>query len=233
MYEHPPIMGQIFRTLGATKLDPNALESASPTDQGVFTRLTLKNPAVVGTTLEQALTYSIPLLDLLGFTTTIGWEDLCRLVLLANEAAPTDLRIWAGLSEGVVASANRGLAIGIAYEAGNWRIYRAVNVSGAGWGAGAAAANTSASTRGGIMSMQFSATTNNGTHGNKIVDSAEVPISGTNFSLQSAVAMNAPVFSHVFIGADWVTGAGGSAGETIDFKVVAECLKLTTIPNHL
>jgi hypothetical protein len=226
------IAAQIINPIGATKLDPNSLEDAAPTLVNGYYRLTVTNETVVGTTMPSALTYSVPLVDILGNAATIGYEDLLKLMLVAGEAPPVDVCIWAGFSEGVVADANRGCAIGLAYEAGNWRLYRAVNVATA-WGNRAAATNTNATTLAGALDVQFSASTNSGTQSSKILlgnDGDLAPISGTNFSLSSAMALSNAAFTHVFIGFDWLTGSGGSDGETIDLRAVSTCLDVLDIP---
>lgn len=229
----PPrsLAGQIIRAVGATKVDPNSLEQAVPTNQGDFSRLTLQNSTLPGTTMDQALTYAVPILDFLGAPVTLGYKDVLNFWLVAGEAPPADVRIWLGVSEGSVASNHRGMAVGLAYSGGQWLCYRAVNVAGSAWGSGAAASASSASTIAAKMTAVFGTNANQGQHCCAILNSTLGGINLAAGGFVSAMAMTNPAWTHVFIGADWLTGSGGSDGETIDLKGLASCMNLANIPN--
>lgn len=223
-------VAQVLVAAGATKVDPNSLEGAAPTTQGDYQRITLTNHTVVGTTMDQALTYSLPLIGLQGVAATVGWQDLIKFLIKASAAPAADMRVWCGLSEGGVAANHKGFAVGMGYSAGNWGLYRASD-TGASWSAATAAAAVDATTRAASITGQYSATTGQATHSSHGLTSALAPINVTNVGMTAALAINAPAFTHFFIGFDWITGAGGSDGTTVDVKGIATCQPLTSIPN--
>lgn len=224
-------VAQIMIAANGTKVDPNSLESAAPTTQGDYQRLTLTNHTVVGTTMDQALTYTVPLIGLDSQAATISFSSLIRYILKAGEAAPTDVRIWCGLSMGGVAAANKGMAIGIGYSAGSWAVYRASNAAGSAWSAASLASAVDATTMAVLGSAQWSAAASQATHGVRAMTSALAQVNVANTGFSTALTLASSAFTHFFIGADWITGSGGSDGETIDLKAINLCQQLTTIPN--
>lgn len=228
------LAGHPLNLVTATKTDPNSLESAAPSSLGSNQfRITLKSPATVGSTPDQALTYTAPLKDILGSAVSVAWIDLMKIFLVAGEAAPVDVRIMVGFSEGgVPATTRKGIAAALTYSAGNWLLQTSANTAGVSWSAwGSAAGGASASTRIAELSGQAGALATQGTHAGSILDAAGAPISLTNGGLSTNRALTSPAFDYFFVGADWVTGTGGTAGETIDLKAIATCLGLITVPN--
>lgn len=226
-------VGRVIVASTATKVDPNTLEGAVPTVQGDYQRVTVTNHTVVGTTMDQALTYTTPLIAMDGTALTASWEDLIRvLIKVSASATQVDLRIWCGLSEGGVAAAAKGIAVGLGYSATGWQVYRASNNAASAWSAATAAAATpDTNTRAGLLSAQFSAATSQATMMTKALNGSLAPINTTNLGMSNALALSSPAMTHFFIGFDWITGAGGTDGITVDVKGIAACLNLTSIPN--
>jgi hypothetical protein len=224
-----------FSWAGATKSDPNNLETAALTESNGRQVITAGSPGTASPLPDAALTYTIPILDLWGRTTTLAWISINRWVLMTFGApgALVDQVLMIGLSAGGPPTAGRrGVAVSIVPSAGNWLVQRTANPTGAGWSAWTPAAATNATTRG----VEGTVATGSGSGGFMLSASALTAAGATIFANVQAVSPTlaggtvTPGLTHFFIGLGWATGVGGTAGGyTLSGRL--GCAMITQVPN--
>jgi hypothetical protein len=210
----PEAFGYSFA--GATKSDPNSLETAALTESAGRQTLTIGSPGVASPLPDAALTYTLPLVDLIGQpTVTLQVADIMRLILMTFGApgVPVDQVLMCGLSAGGVPTAGRrGVAMGFVPSGGNWQPMATANLTGAGWSAWGTAVALAANRGliGHLAATNGSQTTSS--WGCSPCDASGVATAGNGVHAARAWTTTTLDFSHFFIGAGWNTGVGGTAG---------------------
>ena len=230
------IAAQIITATGATETEGTVgIKGGAASVSGDDTTMQLASPSAGACTRpDLALTYSIPLRDISGTLAEFGWSALLRAMLWARGAPATDVGIIFGLSDGGPPTAGRpGLAGMMDYSAGKWRLNRAQNATGGGWGAWTVAAGSDVLTVGSMLCIQPTTSSSNSRWGVVALNASGTGITTSASGVEGAIGIGSSAYDYAFIGIGWILGDGSgvAASHTVSGRFAG--ISLLGIPDIL